>query len=332
MRKSEEVKELIVNDRKSGSTLKQIAEKYKLSIPGVKKIVDNFEHRGSVKTLYGGGRKRSTTAQTDRLIYRQARESPFISARSIKENLNLSVSVSTIQRRLKSRGLKSFVSKKRPLISQKNRKHRLQFARKYVNKPISFWKSIIWSDESKFELKNPKKRQLVWCTQKDRLRPKFVQQTVKHGGGSIMVWGCFSFSGVGNLVKINGKMTGAHYVSILNENLNESARKMNLDRFIFQQDNDPKHTSRVATQYFTENQIEKLEWPAQSPDCNPIEHLWSILDTKIPLSARQNMQIFWNELQRQWDAISQEILQNLVNSMPKRLLAVIENKGCNTKF
>lgn len=147
-----------------------------------------------------------------------------------------------------------------------------------------------------------------------------------------MIWGAFSTAGVGNLVKIEGRMTGASYVQLLADNLLDSASKIGLGSFIFQQDNDPKHTSKVARAFIEENSIEKLDWAPQSPDLNPIEHLWSILDSKIEMNKRRNLEMFWTELQRQWELISPDTLCNLVHSMPRRLQAVIDNKGGNTKF
>ncbi|KAH8288665.1 hypothetical protein KR054_007468, partial [Drosophila jambulina] len=72
-----------------------------------------------------------------------------------------------------------------------------------------------------------------------------VKATVKHGGGSVLVWGCMSARGVGNLIFIDGIMNAEMYLNILKENLHSSATKMGLERdnFIFQQDNDPKHTA-----------------------------------------------------------------------------------------
>ena len=76
--------------------------------------------------------------------------------------------------------------------------------------------------------------------------PKNAIPTVKHGGGSIMMWGCFTSAGTGKLVRIEGMMDGAEYREILEENLFQSSRDLRLGRrFTFQQDNDPKHTAKV---------------------------------------------------------------------------------------
>ena len=95
-----------------------------------------------------------------------------------------------------------------------------------------------------------------------------------------MAWGCISCRGVGRLEFIDEKMDAARYVNVLANNLEESAQLMGLGSYIFQQDNDPKHTSRLAKAYFEDEQIPVLDWPPQSPDLNPIEAAWAIVKKK----------------------------------------------------
>ena len=278
------------------------------------------------------GRPRKTTTRENRLICREVKSNSATSSRQIKESLSLDVSSRTIRRRLNEEGIHSYFAKKKPLISERNRRKRLAFAKKHITKPSSFWDTVVWTDESKFELVSNKRRKRVWYKSSERLKKQNIQSTVKFGGGSCMTWGCFSAKGVGNLVKIEGRVTGASYVNILQNNLSDSVSKMSLEAFVFQQDNDPKHTSRIAQQYFTENNIDKMEWPPQSPDLNPIENLWSILDDKVPIERRTNMETFWIALTEVWSNIPISTLENLVKSIPRRLRDVIDNKGGATKY
>ena len=89
---------------------------------------------------------------------------------------------------------------------------------------------------------------MVCRSTKEELQPKCTVRTVKHGGANVKCWGCFSSSGVGNLVFIDGNMAGELYRDILQKNLSESAKKLNMAKdWWFQHDNDPKHTARIAT-------------------------------------------------------------------------------------
>ncbi|KAK3512237.1 hypothetical protein QTP70_001089 [Hemibagrus guttatus] len=114
--------------------------------------------------------------------------------------------------------------------------------------------------------------------------------TVKHGVGSIMLWGCFSAAGTGRLVRIAGKMNAAMYKDILDENLLQSALDLRLgQRFIFQQDNDPKYTAKITKEWLQDNSVNVLEWPSQSPDLNLIEHLWRDLKMAVHRCSLSNL-------------------------------------------
>uniref|UniRef100_A0A8C7M569 Tc1-like transposase DDE domain-containing protein n=1 Tax=Oncorhynchus mykiss TaxID=8022 RepID=A0A8C7M569_ONCMY len=130
----------------------------------------------------------------------------------------------------------------------------------------------------------------IWMIQKKigrmtknaELHPKNTIPTVKHGGGNIMLWGCFSAKGPGRLLCVKERMNGAMYREILSENLLPSARalKMKPARF-FQQDNAPCHTARSIKVWIEDHQIKTLSWLAQSPGLNPIENLWNVIKRKM---------------------------------------------------
>ncbi len=104
---------------------------------------------------------------------------------------------------------------------------------------------ILWSDETKIELFGLNSKRYVWRKPGTAHHLSNTVPTVKHGGDSIMLWGCFSAAVTGQLVAIEGKMNAAKYRDILDENLLQSAQDFRLGRrFTFQQDNDPKHTAK----------------------------------------------------------------------------------------
>ena len=156
---------------------------------------------------------------------------------------------------------------------------------------------------------------------------------VKHGGGNILLWECFSAAGTGALVRIEGKMDGAKYHQILEENLLPSARKLSMGRrFTFQHDNDPKHTAKLSTQWLKEKKMNVLAWPSQSPDLNPTENLWNDLKTAVHKRSSSN----WTELEQfckeEWANIAKSRCAKLVETYPNRLNAVIKAEGGLTKY
>jgi transposase len=107
-----------------------------------------------------------------------------------------------------------------------------------------------------------------------------------------------------------------------------------LEDLIFQQDNDPKHTSKKAKTWMEDNNIALLDWPPQSPDLSPIEQLWTHTKKelcKYPTYPKGVWEV-WMRIEEVWNRIQPEVCQNLIESMPRRLQAVIKAKGGHTKY
>ncbi len=246
----------------------------------------------------------------------------------LKSDHNLKVSVRTIRRRMNERGQLPHVAAPVCYVSEVNRKRRLQFAKNMAQRPHFWWNRVIWSDEKKFELMHAKRRVIVNRRVGQRYQIRFTKPTVKYGGGSLMFWGCFSARGVGALVRIDGILNQHKYRTILEDNLQYSADLMGLsDTFVFQQDLCRIHTAPAAQEYFRNNNIDVMEWVPQSADFNPIENLWAYLDANVPLAERCNKPRFEAALQKTWNELPLDLLQNLVNSVPKRLSKAITSKG-----
>ena len=292
-----------------------------------------YLERNTLEPLPRSGRPRITTEREDRMVLRESQKDPFKPSQQIAIDIGRAdVSPNTIRRRLLTLGgLHCRVASKKPLLSRKNRIARFKWALDHRNWTLDQWKSILWSDESKFCIRNHGSRN-VYRPNGQRFNPKYTQKTVKHDK-SIMVWGCFSYNGIGKLYRIHRIMDSAVYHMILRSQMFPSARDLfGESPWIFQQDNDPKHTSRLIKSYLERKNVNVLQWPSQSPDLNPIENLWSRLEWNLKTRNCNNEDHLMEILQDGWDHIDQDYMKKLIESMPNRCRAVIKARGRNTKY
>ena len=152
--------------------------------------------------------------------------------------------------------------------------------------------------------------------------------SVKHGNGGIMVWGCIGYEGVGKLTVVDGIIDSIKYTRILSTCLDESIDQLGIsDVAIFQQDNATVHTSKYTKEFFEINGINTMEWPAQSPDLNPIENVWAYIEVELKKHVIKNKSQLAEKINEIWNNIPPSYIKKLNMSIPKRIEMVIRNKG-----
>ena len=138
------------------------------------------------------------------------------------------------------------------------------------------------------------------------------------------------------MCRIDGPINTNLYISILEDELMDSLQDSGkeVEEVIYQHDNAPAHTAKQTTQWLQDNGFEVLTWPAQSPDLNPIEHLWSHLKRQLAAydTPPNGVLELWERVQVVWEGIGPKVCQDLIDSMPKRVAAVLKARGGHTKY
>ncbi|GFU42817.1 transposable element Tcb1 transposase [Trichonephila clavipes] len=224
-----DVRKFILRLFKKEKSYREIDKIVGRSYSCVQKINGRFKSDGLIENKSERGKKSILSDVAKRKVLKDIKIAPKLSvvklAAETSRIMGRSVSAETERNVIRHAGYSSLVARKKPFISLQNQKKRLEFAKTHQLKTDNFWKKVIFSDESKFNIFGSYGRRTVWRKPNTALDPKNLRSTVKHGVGSVMVWGHMASNGVGNLVFIDGIIDPKLYIDILNNNLKENATK-----------------------------------------------------------------------------------------------------------
>lgn len=326
-RLTEEERRIIKLFKEEGHSNVSIARKIGRS----EKVVRNFLKKGSKYGIKPATKGRTKLSLRLKGQIRHEATQNRLSCSQIKEKLDVPVTPRQIARILnQSPNIKWKKLQGKPKLNLTHKQNRLKFARKYMEWKTE-WQNVVFSDEKKFNLDGPDCYSCYWH---DLSKTTVVRSKRNFGGGSLMVWGAFSYHAKLPICFISTRMNSGMYLELLEDVLIGHIENDANDDIIFQQDNASIHVSKQSKAWFAEKNIPLLEWPACSPDCNPIENLWGILAAMVYANGRQfdSISSLKTAIQECWAKIDMATLRKLSDSMPNRIFEVIRKDGGHTKY
>lgn len=324
--------------RDAGFTYNQIAQQLHITHRQVQYTCQS--HRATPKKPHGQPPK-LTEQDVDRIIEwisssKRTRRMPY---KKVVQELELPVGPTALARALKKRGYTRCQALRKPPLSDENKRQRLIWALEHVNWSIEQWNQILWTDEtwvtSGFHTR-------IWVTRKagEELDPTCLHESPARKRGW-MFWGSFHSNIKGPCLfweKEWGLIDAERYcektVPIIDGYI-----RLNRQRFIYlqlMQDGARPHTSKVTEKELHERNIYPIYWPAFSPDLNPIEAVWNWIKDWIQEQYPNDEQLSYDQLREvvraSWDALPEQFLKDLIDSMQARCEAVIAAEGGHTKY
>lgn len=327
-RMNPDIRTQIIAFAMQGMQKTKIAEKVQCSRGCVHYTLAKFKRTGKVTDLPSPNRKSVIKKeQLDKLIAR-CRQYSYASARELRDKEKLTCSISTVKRILKKYNLSGYRAVIKQKLSESHMQKRVEFANQMI---ADDWKNVIFSDEKTMQ-NYYNSRPYVRRPRGQAYNERYVIRMDKTRKFKINMWGYITPTNY-QLFKLPDKHDSESYVEVLKKSkIPELAKEKK-----FMQDNARIHTSKLSKEYLDENKIDILDWPARSPDLNPIENVWAqmqklvykLISLRGPPKSKDQLFLL---CKYSFDESCKKYLSALYASMPKRVQQVIKLNGKTTKY
>lgn len=321
-------------------SVSQVAHHFGVSRRTVTETVRRFQETNDVEDRQRSGRPRGTNAEDDNFLVTETRSAPFITSSQLvdrlEHNRGIRVTSQTVRNRLASAGLRSYHPARFPRLTDFHRELRYQFAEEHLQWTPEQWKRVVWTDETRFTLRNANGRTRVWrYPREERHIDRFSVESERSGRVSIMMWAAICWGGKSAIVFVDGTLTGAYYLhDILQPVGIPFAQQAVGQNFLWMDDNARPHRAAIVSNWMRNNGVQCIEWPPYSPDMNPIEHAWDELGRAVMRRTPppSNLEELRYAIAVEWDALPMRKIRRLLSSMRSRCDSVINAAGGGTRY
>ncbi|CAJ0964526.1 unnamed protein product [Ranitomeya imitator] len=239
----------------------------------------------------------------------------------------------TVRNRLKEMGFTYRKVKRKPSLTPKQKKTRLQWAKEKQSWTVDDWMKVLFSDESRICIgQGDDAGTFVWCRSNEIYKDDCLKRTCKFPQ-SLMIWGCMSGKDTGESAVITASINAQVYVDILDSFIIPSIERMfGDDEMIFQDENASCHRAKIVKTFLEKRHIRSMSWPAISADLNPIENLWWKLKKMVHDKDPTCKADLATAIRERWSQIDEDSCVTLIKSMPQRLQAVIKARVGKTSL